>query len=151
MFNIKRFIQNPVATNLLMTIILLWGTIAWFQIPRETFPEFEFDMINISVVYPGSTPDEIEESIITRIEERISQVSGIDEISSSSQEGIGSVNVKIEPGFDIRRVKDEIETQVGLISTFPRDAEKPSIAQVVRKQPAILVGIHGDLSEDALK
>ncbi|MEE2923663.1 MAG: efflux RND transporter permease subunit, partial [bacterium] len=47
--------------------------------------------------------------------------------------------------------KDEIETQVGLISTFPRDAEKPSIAQVVRKQPAILVGIHGDLSEDALK
>ena len=151
MLSIKRFIQNPVATNLLMTIILLWGTIAWFQIPRETFPEFEFDMIRISVVYPGSTPDEIEESIVTRIEERISQVSGIDEITSTSQEGVGSVTVKVKPGFDIRKVKDEIETQVGLINTFPRDAEKPSIVQIVRKQPAILLGLHGDLSEDALK
>ena len=151
MLSIKRFIQNPVATNLLMTIILLWGTIAWFQIPRETFPEFEFDMIRISVVYPGSTPDEIEESIVTRIEERISQVSGIDGITSTSQEGVGSVTVKVKPGFDIRKVKDEIETQVGLINTFPRDAEKPSIVQIVRKQPAILLGLHGDLSEDALK
>ena len=48
-------------------------------------------------------------------------------------------------------MKDEIETQVGLINTFPRDAEKPSIVQIVRKQPAILLGLHGDLSEDALK
>ena len=66
-------------------------------------------MIRISVVYPGSTPDEIEESIVTRIEECISQVSGIDEITSTSQEGVGSVTVKVKPGFDIRKVKDEME------------------------------------------
>ena len=64
---------------------------------------------------------------------------------------LASVTVKVKSGFDIRKVKDEIETQVGLINTFPRDAEKPSIVQIVRKQPAILLGLHGDLSEDALK
>ena len=54
-------------------------------------------MIRISVVYPGSTPDEIEESIVTRIEERISQVSGIDEITSTSQEGRLGKLLKLNP------------------------------------------------------
>lgn len=148
---IKNAIQNPVATNLLMIILLLWGLVAWFQIPRETFPEFEFDIITISVAYPGSTPDEVEESIVTRIEEIISQVNGIEEITSSSSESVGVVTVKVSAGFDLRKVKDEIESQVNQINTFPRDAEKPRIVQVARKQPAILVGIHGDLSEEALK
>ena len=151
MIGIKNAIGNPVATNLLMIIMLMWGLVAWFQIPRETFPEFEFDIITISVVYPGSTPDEIEESIVTRIEERIAQVNGIEEITSSSLEGAGTVTVKVSSGFDLRKVKDEIESQVNQINTFPRDAEKPRIVQIARKQPAILVGIHGDISEEALK
>lgn len=61
--------QNGVASNLLMIFLLVAGLVSLSSIVQEVFPEFSLDRIQVSVQYPGATPEEVEESIIRRIEE----------------------------------------------------------------------------------
>ena len=70
------FAENHVAANLMMAMILILGAASLISIKQEVFPEMELDMIQISVPYPGATPEEVEEAICTRIEEKISSVDG---------------------------------------------------------------------------
>jgi len=151
MKSIKAAIDNPVAMNLIMVVLMLWGVLSYFTIPREIFPEFEFDVLRVTMVYPGATPDEVEESITTKIEEAISQIAGIENISSTSSEGSANVVIELDPDYSAQKIKDEVESQVNQITTFPRDAEKANIVQITRKTPAILIGLFGDMSEEALK
>ena len=60
---IGRMVKNPVASNMLMILILGGGLACALAIPRELFPEFSADMISVSVIYPGSSPADIEQSI----------------------------------------------------------------------------------------
>ncbi|PCJ21095.1 MAG: hypothetical protein COB02_00475 [Candidatus Cloacimonadota bacterium] len=148
---IKQAIKNPVATNLIMIVILAWGFSSFLTIPRETFPEFTLDIIFVDTVYQGASPDEIEESITTKIEESLSGVSGIEEITSRSQEGFSRVILEIDPSYDSKKVKDDIEREIAQIVTFPREAEKTKIFELTRKRPAIFVALSGDISEERLK
>ena len=72
------FTRNGVAANLLMVAIMLAGVYALFSktIPLEVFPEFESRTVSISVAYRGATPEEVEESVVIRIEEAIADVEG---------------------------------------------------------------------------
>ena len=63
--------RNGVAANLLMLFILIAGLFALRDLVQEVFPEISLDRVLVSVSYPGATPDEIEESIIFKIEEQI--------------------------------------------------------------------------------
>ena len=79
-------VRNPVASNMLMILILGGGLAAGFLLPRETFPEFSVDVVTVSVVYPGASPDDIEQSICLKIEDRLAGMGGDKEISSQSRE-----------------------------------------------------------------
>ena len=63
--------RNGVAANLLMLFVLIAGFSALTRLVQEVLPEISLDRVNVSVVYPGATPDEVEESIIVKIEEQI--------------------------------------------------------------------------------
>ena len=72
------FTRNGVAANLLMVSIIMAGLLALARsIPTEVFPEFDLDIITVSVPYRGSTPSEVEESVVVRIEEAIQDLQGI--------------------------------------------------------------------------
>ncbi|MCJ8345038.1 efflux RND transporter permease subunit, partial [bacterium] len=148
---IKQAIKNPVATNLIMVVILAWGISSFLTIPRETFPEFTFDIIFIDTVYQGASPDEIEESITTKIEESLSSLSGIEEITSTSQEGFSRVVIEVNPSYSTNKVKDNIEREIAQIVTFPREAERTKVFELTRKRPAIYIALSGDISEEKLK
>jgi len=148
---IRQSILNPVAGNLFLALLIVAGIIAYGWIPRETFPEFTLDQISIRMVYRGATPDEISESITTKIEEKIASLDGIKEIRSSSMEGSAQINVELHNNSDIRKIKDEIEREVNSILTFPTEAEKPIIAEVIRKMPIISLGLYGAVGLDTLK
>ena len=148
---IRITLKNPVAMNLVLLVLLCWGMATFYQIPREVFPEFEFDLIQIQVVYPGATPDEIEESITVPIEERVSRITGIEEIKSTSAESLSSIMIEVNPDFEPTEIRDKIESEINQIMTFPRDSEKPKVTNLVQKRPVIFVGIYGDISEEALK
>ena len=148
---IRWFAQNGVAANLLMLVIFAGGLFSLFKTKIELFPPFSLDTISIRVPYPGAAPEEVEKSICIRIEERIQDLSGIKELSSSSVEGIGTVSVKVETGYDASELLDEIKMRVDSIDTFPADAEQPVIEEVLIKRMVLNVAVFGDADERSLK
>ena len=150
---IEWFTRNGVAANLLMAAIILSGvyTLMSRRIGVEIFPEFPSNYAHISVPYRGATPEEAEESVVIRIEEAIADVEGIERILSSARESSGRVSVEIDRDYDRRNVLDDLKNRVDAISTFPEDAEEPSISLDQSFRSVISVVLSGDLSERDLR
>lgn len=143
--------RNGVAANLLAIFLLIAGIMAYGTIVQEVFPESSLDTVSVSVVYPGATPEEVEESVIQKIEEAVEGVEGVKEIRSNATEGGGSVSIELELGTDIDRALDDIKSEVDQIQTFPADAEEPDVRELTTRQSVMQIALYGDVSEDALK
>ena len=144
-------VDNRVTVNLIMVFVIVAGLFSVFRMHREMLPQFALDMINISVVYPGATPEEIEEGVCIKIEEQIKGIEGISRTISSASEGSGSVTVELESDADIQSILDEIKAEVDRIDTFPEEAEEPMVIEIVNRNPAITVAVYGDVSEKVLR
>ena len=147
---IRWFIANTVAANLLMGFILIAGFFTLSRLRMEVFPDIAIPIINVSVIYPGASPEDIEESICVKVEERVQGVNGLKRITSSSNEGYGSINIEVENGYDIDEVKDEVKSQVDAITSFPDGAEKPSIRSFDGQPEVITIAVHGKVDEVSL-
>lgn len=148
---VRWFVDNPIAANLLMIAMLLGGYFGAEVIKKETFPAQKENRIQISMVYPGAAPSEVEQQIIVRVEESIAGLPGIFQITSESREGYGLVNVEVTEGFDVRVLLNDIKGRVDAINTFPASAERPIIRQQVYRQFLMWVALYGDAELRQLK
>ncbi len=145
------FARNTVFANIVLILLFVTGGIATMNMIRETFPEFSLDMITISVPYPGADPEEVEEGISRKIEEAIEGVEGIKQYTTESSENKGTTMVEVKEDYDVDDVLDRVRTKVNAISTFPVDAEKPVISEIILKEPVIQLYLSGDMSERRIK
>ncbi len=146
------FARNGVAANLLMITIIAAGLYSISQrIPLEVFPTFELDTVNINTSLPAASPEDVEESISIRIEEAISDLNGIERITSRSAEGRSTVRAEIEDGYDSRDLLNDIKSRVDAVNTFPEDAERPVISLIQTDREVISVVLYGNLHESELK
>jgi len=143
--------RNGVAANLLMVFMLVAGAFSILQITVKLFPELDENVITISVIYPGASPTEVEESIIRRIEEKVESVEEILDITSVANEGVGTVTVELVQGADTQLRLDEISSEVDQIITFPVDAEEPQVSLRSNSQRALEIVVGGNTSERELK
>ena len=143
--------RNGVAANLLMVFLLFAGIVALGSLVQEVFPEFSLDTVEITVSYPGATPEEIEESILQKIEEQVEAVEGVDEITGTAAEGFGTVMVELKSSADISKALDDIKAEVDQITSFPAEAENPEIREVTNRLSVIRILVHGNASERAIK
>ena len=147
---IRWFITNTVAANLLMVFILIAGFFTLSRLRMEVFPDITIPIINVSVIYPGASPEDIEESICVKVEEQVQGINGLKRITSSSNEGYGSINIEVENGYDIDGVKDEVKSQVDAITSFPEGAEKPTVRSFDGQPEVITIAVHGEVDEVSL-
>ncbi|KMT66356.1 efflux RND transporter permease subunit [Catenovulum maritimum] len=147
------FTKNHVAANLLMAAIIAAGLLSLtYRIPLEVFPSIDSDKISIKVSLRGSTPEDAELSIATRIEEALFDLEGIEELTSRSTEGGSTITVEVEQGYNPRDLLDDVKNRVDSINTLPDEAERPIISLAVRKRDVIDVTISGkDVSEKEIK
>ena len=143
--------KNGVAANLLMMVMLVAGYMSFNTIVQEVFPESSLDTISVSVAYPGATPEEIEESIVQKIEEAVAAIEGAKEITGTASEGIGTVNVELELGADMDRALDDVKSEIDQIQTFPGEAEEPDVRELTTRQIVMRLALYGDVSERTLK
>ncbi|MEO0388112.1 MAG: efflux RND transporter permease subunit, partial [Pseudomonadota bacterium] len=148
---IKWMAENPVAAWLAMAIVVVGGALAASSMPQKTFPEFALDSVSISVAYSGASPTEIQDSIVRPIEDELSGVDGIDDITANISEGRGGVTVTFLDGEDIEAKRDEVKTEVEAITTFPDDADEPVVVRSDNSTRVLEIAIHGDTSERVLK
>ncbi|MBT7690468.1 MAG: efflux RND transporter permease subunit, partial [Gemmatimonadales bacterium] len=136
--------KNPVAANLLMFMILLGGLLATLGLKQEVFPAFDLDLITVSVPYPGASPVDVEQGIILAVEDAVSAIEGVKRVTSVAREGSGSVSIELLLGADQDRVLADVTNLVDRITSFPGDAERPTIAAAGRRQPVISLILSGD-------
>ena len=148
---IEWWARNSVAANLAMLGIFVAGVIGFFSMEREMEPQVRFPGLVINVSWPGASPQDVEEQIVSRIEEAVSDLDNIDWIRSSSSEGTGEVYILAETTVDFSRFMNDVKIRVDGISSFPRDIEPPQVHQWVNRNEFIRVAVHGDLSERELK
>lgn len=145
------FARNGVAANLVMLIIVVGGLVSLYTIKVELFPPFSLDAITVTVPFRGAAPEEVEENICLRIEEKIQDLEGIKRLRSSAREGVGVVTAEIEKGYDSRRLLSDIKARVDTIDTFPIDAETPIVEEVMIRREVLAVVLSGPFSESELK
>ena len=147
------FAENSVASNLLMFLLLFGGiaSLAFGLVRKESFPEVPPETISVSVLYPGATPEEIEESICVKLEESVEGLDDIDRLVSKASEGVGTVTIEIVDGADLRTVLDDVKAEVDAIDTFPEDAEQPIIKEAKIEEPVIAIAIRGRTDSRTLR
>jgi len=151
MGTINWFVRNPVAANLLMLLIIAGGLLTVTSVKQEVFPEFELDLITVSVEYRGAAPTEVEEGVCVRIEEAIQGLDGVKRVTSNAAESIGTVSVELLLGADSRKVLDDVKARVDAIDTFPAETEKPVIREITNRRQVIDVAVWGDADEKSLR
>ena len=145
------FARNTVFANIVLALLFLAGGIAVNNMIKENFPEFSLDMITVSVPYPGADPEEVEEGISRKIEEVIEEIEGIKQYTTQSGENLGTTLIEVKENYDVDTVLDKVRTKINAISTFPTDAERPVIAELVLKDPVVLLYLSGNMSERRIK
>lgn len=135
--------QNSIAANLLMLLLLGGGIWAAFAVQKEVFPQFQLDVVEIRVGYPGAAPTEVEQGILQPIENAIREVEGIREVTSRAREGSGEVNVELVAGEDRMQAFQDIDQAVNRIRTFPDDIEQPEVRLQSRRREAMQIGLYG--------
>lgn len=135
------FIKRPVATSLVMVAILLFGFLAYLQLPVAALPDVDFPTIQVSASLPGASADTMASSVATPLEREFSAIDGM--ASMSSESSLGSTNVTLQ--FDLRRGLDSAAQDVQAaiaraIPRMPRDMpQAPSYRKVNPSDQAILL------------
>jgi len=138
--------KNPIAANLLMIILIGGGIWTMFNIQKEVFPQYQLDFVDVSVVYPGASPAEVEQGILRPVEEAIRGVQGIQEVTSEAQEGSGQVSIELVVGTDRMKTYQDIDQAVNRIRTFPDNIEEPEVQLQTNQQEVMTIGIYGDVN-----
>ena len=142
---------HPVAANLLMLGLVVGGLVMAFRVKQEVFPEFTLDVVGISIPYPGASPEEVEEGIVIAVEDAVRGLDGVKRVTSTSSEGRGSISVEVLLGAAPDRVVQDVKNAVDRITTFPEEAERPTVSLIENRNLVLSIAVAGDFSEATLR
>ncbi|UTV29551.1 efflux RND transporter permease subunit [Photobacterium atrarenae] len=145
------FIDHPIAANLLMVAILAAGLLSAGQLRVESFPQMAPTSLVVEVAYPGGTARQIDQGITQRVEEAISGLAGIRQITSQSSAGMATIRVRKTAATDLDRLLEEVRDRINSIERWPAHAEKPIIRRDEFTNLAAFVVISGDRPDSELQ
>ncbi len=134
-----------------MVLLIIGGYTSIPKLDKQFFPTPEINQIEIRMEFRGASPREVEEQISVRIEEAIHDLNGVEELRSTSREGVGVVLVEVESDYPTQKLTNDINTRVDAIRSFPSDAERPTVTEITYRHQMWRVQIYGDLSEREMK
>ncbi len=143
--------KNAVASNLLMLVLIIGGLFTLPSIKQEVFPEFELDLVLISVPYPGASPAEVEQGVILALEEIVRSVDGVKEVRGTAGEGVGTVVIELILGTNSDRALADVKSAVDRVTSFPKDVERPIVSLAQSRRQVVSIMVHGDATEKALR
>ncbi|MGJ8564751.1 MAG: efflux RND transporter permease subunit [Alphaproteobacteria bacterium] len=146
------WVKNAIAANLLMLIIIVMGFVGFNKLEREFVPTTDFNQINVSGVWQGASPNDIQEQIIFRIEEAIEGIDGVDYVEANAREGSASVSIITLVQSDFDRIYEEVKTRVDGINNLPPDAFRLQVRRASFEVDFIYMALYGgDLSRKELQ
>lgn len=148
---IKYFIDNTLAANLLMVGILIMGFFGLTNTKKSFFPEVKDKFIVVQAAYLGASPEEVEEGVVSKVEEAIKGVSNVERITSKSSENVGIITIEATEKADVDIVLTDIKNAVDAISSFPVNVESIQVFKQELLLTAVFYAISGDVDLKSLK
>ncbi|MBO1923265.1 efflux RND transporter permease subunit [Thiomicrorhabdus sp. 6S3-12] len=144
------FARHKVAPNLLMLVMILAGIVALMKLNVQFFPNFELDYASVRVVWPGANAEDVEKSVTDPIERVLRNLDNLDEMSSTSAQGLSTVTLKFKQGTDMIEAIDQINQRVSELRNLPQDIQVPVIERIIRYEPVarlLVINQNGSLEE----
>ena len=145
------FVDNSVAANLLMMILVIGGLMTIPQLRQEEFPQIDLEMISISVIYRGGAPEEVEEGVCIRLEEALEGTENVHKMTANASEGSCSMTLELESGTDTAQALNDIKSKVDGINTFPVQTERPIVSLLTMRSNVIEIAVSGNTDERSIK
>ncbi len=123
---LKFFVEHRTSANIIMILMIVVGLLSIGRLNKQFFPDFEVEVVAVSVNWAGATAEEIDKNIVQLLEPELRPISGVKKVSSKSVEGVGITQVEFNYGYDMQKGRTDIETAVSRIN-FPQKADKPKI------------------------
>ena len=124
---IKVSIERPIAVMAAVLMTVMFGLVALQTIPIQLTPDVHSPVISITTSWPGAAPAEIEREIVNRQEEVLRGLEGLEEMTSSSQDGRGQVTLEFAPNQDMDRALLLVSNRLDRVSGYPEEADEPSL------------------------
>lgn len=121
-------IKRPTLIIVIFTVLILGGLLSYFSMGYELIPKFEVNVVNVTTVYPGASPSEVETSVTKEIDDAVSSLENVKKIESQSFEGLSVVMITLTEDADADRALDDAQRKVNtILSDLPDDVETPSL------------------------
>ena len=140
---IAYFIRYHVAVNIFIIAFFAFGIIGLLSLKSSFFPLIDSKIINISITYPGASPQEIEEGIVLQIEDNLKGLKGVDRVTSVSRENSGTITVEIQKGENIDFMLLEVKNAVDRVPSFPTGMEPLIVAKREEVRQTISFAVNG--------
>ena len=143
--------RNSVAANLLMIMAIVFGILGFSRLEQEVFPSADFNGASVSISWPGASPTDVEEQIVTRLEEVLADLDGLKRMEGTAREGVGYVNLESFNDYDIDKFIDEVKLRIDTLNNLPQASFPPQVQRWKQTQPYFGIAIHGDTDRMTLK
>jgi multidrug efflux pump subunit AcrB len=134
----------------MLVIVVILGVLSWRAMPQEMFPTIEIDAVSVKVEFEGASPEEVERQVTIPLEEEFDGMAEIDVMSSTSNEGMASLMIKLKSGTDVDQYMRDAQTALDQITDLPDEAEEPELVRVKARFPVISLSLYGDVSRGYL-
>ena len=140
-------VQRPIFTTMVTLIVVLIGLISLARLPIDLMPDISYPTISVSCDYENAGPEEIEELVTRPLEQALSAVPGVEELTSVSMEGEGTVRVTFSWGTDLDTAANDIRDRLDrVIDRLPEDAEPPTLRKFdLASFPILMLGASSNL------
>lgn len=143
-------IRNPVFVNMTVIVLVVVGIWSYITLRREMFPIIPQDRVKVEAIYPGVSPEEMEQVITAPIEAELVGLDDVKEMTSITSEGRMVILLELDPGADVHELVRRTESRIDKVENYPQDAEKPEVEELEYNWPVSSVTISGNATEREL-
>ncbi|PIE12887.1 MAG: acriflavine resistance protein B [Rhodobacterales bacterium] len=121
------FTRHATAANLLLVVLLILGLAATPGMRAQFFPDVIVDNVSVTVLWDGAGAEDVDAAIVQVLEPALLAVEGVEQSNSTSREGRASIKLDFEPGWDMARAADDVQSAVDAVTTLPEDSKDPTV------------------------
>ena len=144
------FTRHGTAANLILVLLLAAGAAAIPNMRAQFFPDVIIDNVTVSVNWSGAGAEDIDAGVVQIMEPALLTVEGVASSQATSREGFASIRLEFEPGWDMARAADDVQTAVDQITTLPAEAETPNVRRGAWRDRVTDVVVTGPVGVDQL-
>ncbi|WP_293576208.1 efflux RND transporter permease subunit [Phaeobacter sp.] len=144
------FTRHRTLANLLLVLLLVLGAAAIPNMRAQFFPDVIVERVTVNVEWDGAGPEDIDSAIIQVLQPALLAVDGVETTSASSRENVGRLVLEFEPGWDMSRAADDVQTAVDGVTSLPDEAEEPLVQRGVWRDRVTDIVITGPVSPQQL-